>query len=171
MYTVTSLAYDSSNRTLFYTADNAAYRDLVALDVDTKRQRTLLKDARIGELAFDRSDRSLWGIRVLNGICTLVQIAPPYSEWHAVYSWAYGETVYDLDVSPDGSLVSASVGEISGKQTLRVMGRASLLTGNARPVKQFDFGTAIPSNFTFSPDGKFLFGSSYYTGVSNIFRY
>ena len=24
---------------------------------------------------------------------------------------------------------------------------------------------------TFSPDGRFLFGSSYYTGVSNIFRY
>jgi len=171
MYTVTSLAFDPEARTLFYTADNAAYRDLVAIDVDTRRQRTLLKDARIGELAFDRSDGSLWGIRVLNGICTLVQISAPYSEWHAIYSWPYGETVYDLDVSPDGQLVSASVGEISGKQTLRVMNRASLLRSDATPVKQFDFGTAIPSNFTFSRDGTFLFGSSYYSGVSNIFRY
>jgi hypothetical protein len=171
IYTVTSLAFDAATRTLFYTADNTAYRDLVALDVDTKRQRTLLKDARIGDLAFDRSDRSLWGIRVLNGICTLVQLPAPYAEWHAVYSWPYGETVYDLDVSPDGQLLSAGVGEINGKQTLRVMSRASLLRGDATPVKQFDFGTAIPSNFTFSPDGTFLFGSSYYTGVSNIFRY
>ena len=38
-------------------------------------------------------------------------------------------------------------------------------------MKQFDFGTAIPSNFVFSPDSRFLIGSSYYTGVSNIFRY
>ena len=38
-------------------------------------------------------------------------------------------------------------------------------------MKQFDFGTAIPSNFVFSPDSRYLFGSSYYTGVSNIFRY
>ncbi len=29
----------------------------------------------------------------------------------------------------------------------------------------------MPNNFVFSPDGRFLYGSSYYTGVSNIFRY
>ena len=34
IYTVTSLAYDPATRTLFYTADNTAYRDLIALDVD-----------------------------------------------------------------------------------------------------------------------------------------
>jgi hypothetical protein len=171
LYTVTSMAFDPSARTLFYTIDNNAYRDIVALDVESRRQRTLIKDARIGELVFDPSDRSLWGIRVLNGICTLVQIAAPYDEWHAVYSWPYGETVYDLDVSPDGRLLSASHGAISGKQTLRVMDRARLLAGDATPTTQFDFGTAIPEGFAFSPDGRYLFGSSYYTGVSNIFRY
>jgi len=170
LYTVTSMAFDGKD-TLFYTVDNSAYRDVVALDVGTRRQRTLLKDARIGELVFDRSDRSLWGIRVLNGICTLVQIAAPYADWHAVYSWPYGETVYDLDVSADGQLISASHGAIGGKQTLHVMDRARLLTGDATPVKQFDFGTAIPEGFVFSADGRYLFGSSYYTGVSNIFRF
>ena len=54
LYVVTSLAFDASTRTLFYTVDNNAYRDIVALDVDTKRQRTLIKDGRIGELVFDR---------------------------------------------------------------------------------------------------------------------
>jgi hypothetical protein len=171
LYMVTSLAFDPSTRTLFYTVDNNAYRDIVALDVDSKRQRTLIKDGRIGELVFDRSDKSLWGIRVLNGICTLVHIAAPYREWRAVYSWPYGETVYDLDVSPDGRLLSASHGAISGKQTLRVMDRAKLLAGDATVVTQFDFGTAIPSDFVFSRDGRYLFGSSYYTGVSNVFRY
>jgi hypothetical protein len=171
LYMVTSMAFDASTRTLFYTVDNNAYRDIVALDVTTRRQRTLIKDGRIGELVFDRSDRSLWGIRVLNGICTLVHIAAPYSGWRAVYSWPYGETVYDLDVSPDGGLISASHGAISGKQTLRVMDRARLLAGDATPATQFDFGTAIPSDFVFSRDGRYLFGSSYYTGVSNIFRY
>ena len=171
LYTVTSIAFDPSARTLFYTVDNNAYRDIVALDVDSRRQRRLIRDARIGELVFDRSDKSLWGIRVLNGVCTLVQIAAPYTEWHAVYSWPYGETVYDLDVAPDGRLLSASVGAIGGQQTLRVMDRERLLAGDPTPMKQFDFGTAIPSNFVFSPDSRYLFGSSYYTGVSNIFRY
>ena len=35
----------------------------------------------------------------------------------------------------------------------------------------FDFGTAVPNGFTFTPDGRALYGSSYFTGVSNIFRY
>ncbi len=171
IYTVTSLAYDPGAGTLFYTADNTAERDLVAIDLATRKQRTLLKDARIGDLAFNLRDRSIWGIRTFNGICTLVRIPYPYTTWNALYSWPYGEVAYDLDVSPDGTLVSASVGEIDGKQTVRVLRATALLENDATPVKQFDFGTAVPSNFVFSADGRYLFGSSYYTGVSNIFRY
>jgi len=171
MYTVTSLAWDAEARTLFYTADNTGLRDLIALDPATKRERVLMKDARIGDLVLNRADRSLWGIRAFNGICTLVRIPPPYTEWVRVYSWPYGETAYDLDLSADGKNLSVSVGAIDGRQTLRLVDVAQILNGDATPKREFDFGPAIPSNFVFSPDGRYLFGSSYYTGVSNIFRY
>jgi hypothetical protein len=171
VYTVTSLAFDPGEKTLFYTADNTAYRDLMALDPRTGRQRMLMKDARIGDIVFDRTTRSLWGIRVLNGICTLVNVPHPYTDWKQIHSWPYGEVVYDLDVSPDGTLLSAGVGQIDGKQSVRVMKTASMLSGDKTPLAEFDFGTAVPLNFVFSEDGKFLFGSSYYSGVSNIFRY
>ncbi len=170
-YTVTSLAFDPTSETLFYTADNTAWRDLMALDVHTKQERMLLKDARIGELAFNRADRSLWGVRTFNGICTLVRVPYPYRDWQSVYSWPYGDTAYDLDLSADGTLASISVGEIDGRQVLRVMNTARLLDQDPTPVAQFDFGTAIPEDFVFSEDGQYLYGSSYYTGVSNIFRY
>jgi len=39
------------------------------------------------------------------------------------------------------------------------------------PFARFDFGTAVPNNFVFSANGRYLYGSSYYTGASNIFRY
>ena len=170
-YTVTSLAFDADARTLFYTADNTAWRDLMALDIRTKQERMLLKDARIGELVFNTSDRSLWGVRAFNGICTLVRVPYPYRDWQAVYSWPYGETAYDLDLSADGELLSASIGEINGRQTVRVMRTSGLLANDPTPIAQFDFGTAIPEHFIFSADGKYLYGSSYYSGVSNIFRY
>ncbi len=171
IYTVTSLAYDDADNKLFYTTDNSAYRDLRVVDPVTRKSETLIKDARVGDLAFDRADRSLWGIRHFNGIATLVRIAPPYREWKQVHSWPYGEVPYDIDVSPDGRLLSASFGEVTGRQSLRVMNVGSLLEGDVAPVATFDFGTAIPSNFVFAPGGKYLYGSSYYTGVSNIFRY
>jgi hypothetical protein len=171
IYTVTSLAYDPAARTIFYTADNGAYRDLMAVDPASRRPRMLMKDARIGDLALNRADRSLWGIRHLNGICTLVRIPAPYREWQRVVSWPYGTVAYDLDVAPDGSLLSASFGEISGRQEVRVFSTRQALAGDATPIARFDFGNAVPNGFVFSPEGRYLYGSSYYTGVSNIFRY
>jgi hypothetical protein len=171
MHTVTSLAFDPDGGTLFYTNDNYAYRDLVSLDPRARKARLLIKDARVGDLAFDRSDRSLWGIRAFNGIATLVRIPFPYEGWTSVRSWPYGEVAYDLDVSRDGRLISLSHGAVDGKQSLLVLSRDSLLKGDATPLKQASFGHAIPQNFAFSPDGRYLYGSSYYTGVSNVFRY
>jgi hypothetical protein len=171
IYAVSSLAYDPAGRTLFYTADNNAHRDLMAVDVRTRRTRMLIKDARVGDLAWNASDRSLWGIRHFNGICTLVRIPPPYNEWFRVHSWPYGQVVYDVDVSPDGRLFSAAVGEVSGRHSLRVIPTARLLEGDPTATAEVEFAGSVPSSFAFSPDGRFLYGSSYQTGVSNIFRY
>jgi hypothetical protein len=171
IYTVTSLAYDPSSQQLFYTTDNGAHRDLVRLDPGTRRTELLMKDARIGDLAFNRADKTLWGIRHLNGIVSLVRMAAPYREWTRIYTWPYGTVVYDLDVSPDGTRVSASFGEVTGKQDVRLFATERLLAGDVTPQATFDFGPSVPSGFVFTPDGHALVGSSYYTGVSNIFRY
>lgn len=171
LYSVTSIAFDKESKTLFYTPDNTNYRDLVALDVESGKSEVLLKDSRIGNLAFNPVDKSLWGVRHLNGIATLVRIPAPYTEWNQIQSLPYGELYYDLDISPDGELLSTSFGEINGDQFLRIFRIESLLAGDFEPSMSFDLGQSIPEGFVFSPDGRYLFGSSYYTGVSNIFRY
>ena len=171
IYTVTSVAYDTDQKKIYYTTDNLEYRDLVVLDPETGESEILLKDARIGDLAFNPADRSIWGVRHFNGFATLVRIPHPYSEWKQIHSWDYGNVIYDLDISPDGSMLSASIGEINGRHTLQVMTTEALMAGDITPVEKVEFGTTIPSNFVFSPDGKYLFGSTYFTGASNIFRY
>ncbi len=171
LYNVTSLALDPVERTLFYTTDNYAYRDVMSISVDGGKPQMLLKDVRIGELVFNPADRSLWGVRHLNGLATLVRIPYPYTEWNQIHSFPYGELLYNMDISPDGQLLSTSFGELNGDQSLRVFSIASLLDGSVTPLKQFDFGQGVPEGFVFSPDGKYLYGSSYFTGISNIFRY
>lgn len=170
-YFVTSLAFDPDRGMLFYTTDNHEMRDVRSLDPRTGESKLLLPAARIGDLVFNRADRSLWGVRSNNGIATLVRIPAPYTEWKQVRSWPYGEVPYDLDLSPDGTLLSASVSSVDGQHTLRVMKTAALLSGDDTPVATTDFGAAIPMNFVFSPDGRQLYGSSFYTGVANVFRF
>jgi len=171
LYRVTSFAFDPQKRLAYYTDDNYAYRDVMQLDLATGKSKTLLKDARIGDLVFDKADGSLWGLRHLNGYVTLVRIPPPYEGWNQVHTFPFGEVPFDLDISPDGKLLSASVGEVSGEQMVRVFRIDDLVAGTVTLVSEFNFGQSVPEGFVFSPDGKYLYGSDYYTGVSNIFRY
>jgi hypothetical protein len=131
----------------------------------------VLKDARIGDIVYSKADRSLWGLRHLNGFVTLVQIPAPYTSWTQVHTWEFGDVPFDLDISPNGELVSVSMGHINGDQSVQVLKLADLKAGQATPVSEFKFGSAVPEGFVFSPDGQYLYGSSYYTGVSNIYRY
>ena len=177
-YTVTSLAYDPDNETLFYTSKSNTHRNLESLDLKTGISRTLLPEARIGDLVFNRADRSLWGLRLNNGFVMLVRIPYPYEEWKTLYVFPSRETAFDLDLSADGSLVSMSVSGPGAKANspqvtqVRIYQTATLM-GDSKPTpwRTFKLGSAVPEGFAFSKDGRYLYGSSYFTGVSNIFRY
>ncbi len=171
IYQVTSMTHDHDSKTIFYTTDNTDHRDLRAVDPETGNSRTLIKDARIGNLAFNSVDRSIWGVRHFNGITTLVQVREPWIEWDQIHSWPYGDVMYGVDVSPDGKYLAASMGEIEGRHSLRVWDLAAVKSGDMTPLVELDFGNTIPSDFVFSEDGEYLYGSSYYTGVSNLIRY
>ncbi|MES2135527.1 MAG: hypothetical protein V4502_00525 [Pseudomonadota bacterium] len=172
LYRVTSLAFDPQTRKAYYTEDNYAFRDIVEVDVDTGRKRTLLKDARIGDIVINPADKSMWGIRHQNGFATIVRLPAPYTSFNQVHTFKYGQTPFDLDVSPDGSLISASFGEINGDQTVRVWKLAAMQAG-AEPeeVARLSLPPATPEGFTFAPDGKTMYGTSYYTGASNVFKF
>lgn len=171
LFKVSSLAYDPASGTVFFTNDNKALRDLMAVDVKSGKETLLLKDARIGDIVFNPSDRSLMGVRHLNGFTTLVRIPHPYREFNQVHTFPYGVELYDLDISPDGRLMSGSVAEINADQFLRVWELGKIGADNMKPLSEFKFAQAVPESFVFSRDGRYLYGSSYYTGVSNIFRY
>ena len=171
IYQVASLEWDPDANALYYTNDNDAYRDLMRLDLATGKTQVLQKDLRVGDLAMSRADRTLWGVRHLNGLASIVSMTAPYRDWKRVVTLPYGTGAYDLDISPDGTMLVAVFGEVSGRQKVKVLPIAGVLKGDLTPLAEFDFGIAIPNGFVFSPDGRYLYGSSYLTGVSNIFRY
>lgn len=176
-YSVTSLAYDPATGTLFYTTNNYNYRNLEAFDLRSGKSRMLLKAARIGDIVYNPTDRSLWGLRLNNGYVQLVRVPYPYRQWRRLYTFPALERAYDLDLSPDGTLASVSVSAPGKKPGLpqvtqvRVLRTEALAAGDATPVHTFVMGAAVPESFVFSKDGRYLYGSSYYTGVSNIYRY
>lgn len=171
LYYVTSLAYDDLSANLFYTEDNNDWRDLLVYNTKTGSNQKLMVDERIGDLAFNQHDKSLWGVRHYNGLSTVVKIQEPYNDWRSLVTFPYGKDLYDIDISKDGKYLVGSVSELTGKQYLVKFDIEKLEAGDPNYKTIFDFDPSIPGNFIFSQDGKHLFGHSYYSGVANIWRY
>jgi hypothetical protein len=171
LFYVTSLAYDPASRTLFYTTDNNHERSIFAFDVLTGNSRMLLRKERVGDLAFNQKDKSLWGIRHLNGYSSIVRIPYPYTEANQVYLLDYPKDLYDIDISPDGSTLTGALALTDGTLLLIKMDPEKLRKGDGSYQVLFDFKEYSPANFVFSSDGKYIYGNSYYSGVSNIMKY
>ena len=170
-FSVASTAFDEKGRRLFYTEDNSRKRDLMSVDVDTFEVKLIAKNLRVGDLAFNSKDNSLYGIRHHRGLASLVGIPEPYERVLTLHEFPYGTVMSNIDISNNGEYLSATMGDIQGKQNLSIFRIRDLIKGVVKPVRTFDFGFAIPEGFVFSPDDRYLFGTAYYTGVSNIFRW
>jgi len=172
LYYVCSLAYDQENGLLFYTTHNSSsWRGLNVVDVKTGEQKALLKDSRTGDLAFNIADKSLWGVQHNMGISTLVRFSAPYKSWTEITSMPYGTDIFNIDISPDGKYLSGSILKISGRQKLVRASINDLLTGNIKFDSLYEFEKNAPENFVFSANGQYLYGTTYFTGVSNVVRY
>lgn len=170
LYRATSLAYDAALRKVYYTTDNNALRDLMEIDLGTGKVAMLVEDGRVGDIVVNPIDHSIWGVRHLNGIDTLVRLERGTTLWHQVMTFTYGRALSDLDISPDGTMLSASVAEIDGKQRIAVVALPALLAGQWTELHTMTLKGALPEGGAFSRDGRYLYATAYYTGVSNVYR-
>ena len=170
LYYVCSLALSPDGRKLFYTTDNNKWRDLHAYDLETGKDAMLIRDFRGGDLVFDRTDESLWGIRNAEGVNVFVRLQKPYNAWVDLAALPYGQVLSDIDLSPDGASLTGALSDASGAMKVVAFDKEALRKGRAEHRVVHDFGFNTPCNFVFSPDGKYLYGSTYETGVSNVVR-
>ena len=170
LYTVTSLAYDAENDVAFISEQNSKFRSLVKVDMASGKKTTLIRFARTGSLFFNPADASIWGVRHDNGYASIVRIPKPYADILPMYTAEFGKTLFDLAISGDGKYLSATLTGVRGDQSLILFEIKDLEMG----VKTFETLHALEDNtlsqFRFTDDNKYLIGTSYYTGVSNIWQ-
>jgi hypothetical protein len=178
LFYVSSIIYNAEDDMIYFTTDNDSWRDLNSYDLKTKKKTRLQKDFRTGDLAFNKTDKSIWGIKHLNGYSTIVRIpvknddkpTEPYSSWQQKYTLPYGQDIFDIDISPDGKKLSAAVSDYRGNQSLLFYDLEMLNNNRAVVDTVFNFEVSSPQSFRFTKDGRYLYGCSYYSGVSNVFR-
>lgn len=171
LYDVASLAFDRLGGRLFFTTDNNETRDLKVYDLKTRKTAKIADDLRIGDIVFNQKDGSLWGMRHNNGLSTIMRMEAPYNKPQALHTFPFASDFFDVDLSPDGEQLTGAMTDETGTQRLVRFRTADLIVGKAEPEVLQDFQFNSPGSFAFSPDGRYLYGSSYTTGASNLFRY
>ncbi|MFH0762184.1 MAG: hypothetical protein V2A67_11840 [Bacteroidota bacterium] len=170
MYFSTSLTYDPAGEKIFISEHNSKYRNLVEIDVKSGRKRILNRMTRAGDLAFNQADRTIWGVRNDNGYSILVKIPEPYDRVVPIFTAPFGKVIFDLAVSNKGDRLCASLSGIRGEQSVILFDINELDQGTIVYHTILTLEDNTLTQFKFSTDDRFLIGTSYYTGVSNVWR-
>jgi hypothetical protein len=170
LYYSTHLAYNAQDEKLYISEHNNNYRNLVEIDVKHGGRRTLNRLTRTGDLEFNPVDKCLWGVQNDNGYSSLVKIPPPYDRVLPVFSAPFGKVLFDLDISHSGDLLCASLSGIRGEQSLILFDLNRLNAGQSGYETVYTLDDNTLTQFRFSTDDRYLIGTSYYTGVSNVWR-
>jgi hypothetical protein len=170
MLQVASTAYDYNLGLFFYTTNNnQLYRDLWVLNTDTKENKMLFKDCRIGSLTISSKTHELLGIEHSNGFASLVSSAYPFEKIERIFRFEIDNEIHQLAVSPSGNKLAAVLHQSSGEQKIVLMNLDSVKS--ARTIVYEDlYNSGSPENISWSSDENFIFWNAYTSGVSNIYR-
>ncbi len=167
-YQTSYIAYDRRGRRLIWTDRSTNMRGLVVYDLERGRIEKRLKYQRAYDICYDNAGNCMYGLVSNQGICHLVRYDASLKDREVLYSFPFGVSVSDLDVSHDGeSIVMAILGK-KGEHSLVMFSRSALEKGDMSYKTIYTLDDANLSQFRFSADDSKLVGCSYYTGVPNI---
>lgn len=168
---VSALAYDESYKKLFYTTNNnQLYRDVWEYDLNSKKEKLLFKDSRIGQLTISSAAHELWGIQHLSGKAILIRSKYPYTEYQSLSVFDVGDEFSDLSINRTGNLLASVLHRSNGQQSIIVADVSGLDKGYPYKFRTIT-SSGSPENPSWSLDGKYLYWNAYTNGVSNIYRY
>jgi len=168
LYTPSYLTLDTVNDRLIYTSQNQNYRGLRAIDL--KSGKTIFKSnfRRLGNLAYDNTNDCMYALKTMNGVISLVRVDSDLKSTRVLYIFPFGTEVFDLDVSHSGQYLSATISGENGEHSLILFGLNDLETANYSYRTLVTLENCNLNGFRFSLDDSCLLGSSYYSGVSNL---
>lgn len=170
LYNTTHIAYNPTKEKVYFSEYNSKFRALAEVDVKTGKKRIVTRMTRTGNLAVNRIDNSIWGVMHDNGYSTLVKMPEPYDKKIPMYTAPFGKAIFDIDISRNGDMLSASLSGVKGEQSVILFKTRDLEMGKTNFKTIIEQEDVTLTQFRFSSDSRFLIGTSYFTGVSNIWR-
>ena len=170
LYNPAFVALDRNGGRLIFTWNNAKMRGLAVYDLQQKRVVKKLKYQRVNNIVYDNAGDCLYGLFSNRGTQSIIRYDKDLEKPEIIYAFPFGVSVFDIDVSHDGKLLSVTTQGNNGEHTLQLLRTEELANAQFKPEKLVTWEDCNLGQFRFSLDDSHLIGSSYYTGVSNLWQ-
>ncbi|MCR5710220.1 MAG: hypothetical protein K6G79_07040 [Bacteroidales bacterium] len=170
LYNPAFVALDRNAGRLIYTWNNSKMRGLEVYDLQKKRVVKKKKIQRVNNIVYDNATDRLYGLFSNGGTQSIVRYDKDIENPEIIYAFPFGVSVFDIDVSHDGKLLSVTTQGDNGEHRLLLFRTEDLDMAKFAPETLATFDDCNLGQFRFSLDDRYLIGSSYYTGVSNIWQ-
>lgn len=170
LYNPAFVALDTNSKRLIYTSNNSKMRGLVVYDLKKKRVTKKLKFQRVNNIVYDNATDRLYGLFSNAGTQSIVRYDRDIENPEIIYAFPFGVSVFDIDVSHDGKMLSVTTQGDNGEHKLLLFRTEDLAMALFKPEELVSWDDTNLGQFRFSLDDRYLIGSSYYTGVSNLWQ-
>ena len=170
LYNPAFVALDRNAGRLIYTFNNSKMRGLAVYDLQKKKVVKKKPFQRINNIVYDNVHDCLYGLFSNGGTQTIVRLDRDLENPEAIYAFPFGVSVFDVDISHDGKYLSMTRQGDNGEHTLLLFNTEELAQAIFNPVELVTWEDSNLGQFRFSLDDRYLIGSSYYTGVSNLWQ-
>ena len=170
LYNPAFVALDSNAGRLIYTVNNGKMRGLQVYDLRERRVVKKLDFQRVNNIVYDNASDCLYGLFSNGGTQSIVRYDRDLENPEIIYAFPFGVSVSDLAVSHDGQLLSLTRQGDNGEHTLLLFRTEDLANALYQYRELLTWEDCNLSQFRFSLDDSHLIGSSYYTGVSNLWQ-
>jgi len=168
LYQTCYLTLDKKRQRLIWTTQNSDYRGIRVFDLNKGRIVKKLNYQRCSELVYDNVGDCLYGIFTNKGSVYLCRYDSQLKDRTFLYSFPFGLSVFDLDVSHDGRYLTATTSGNNGEQSLIRFDIKNLQNAAFSYETLYTLDDSNLGQFRFAPGDSVMVGSSYYTGVSNV---
>ncbi len=170
LYNPAFVALDRNRSRLIYTSNNSKMRSLEVFDLQKKRVVKKLRFQRVNNIVYDNAGDCLYGLFSNGGVQSIIRYDHNLEHPAIIYAFPFGVSVGDMDISHDGKLLSLTKQGDNGEQSLLLFNIEELAEANFHVEELIKWEDSNLGQFRFSLDDKYLIGSSYYTGISNLWQ-
>lgn len=169
LYQTTYLTLDKRRQRLIWSTRNGSWRGFCVMDLKTGRKKNY-NYQRLNNIVYDNADDCMYGLISNEGRTFLVRYDSDFENRQVLYTFQFGVSISDLEVSHDGRTLVMSKYENDGACSLIAFDTKGLANASYEYKTICSLPDANLSQFRFSADDSLLLGTSYYTGVPNIWE-